>query len=198
MGSQSLLQGIFLSQGSNLGLLHGQADSLPSEPQWLRHIYYSKYFIVFTKHSQQIWLGLTRSILHCRKLYCMEVNWFAQSHSAGVSSELKPVCVTALLAFQFHTTCPKYCFKIRALQTDFVSFLQWESREVQWGLRVRFPWCVLPTFCKHWMNIFFLRTKQYSCLSTEIGHQQEAGPARRCWGSKVDRPGTGSTFINTT
>ena len=31
VGSHSLLQGIFLTQGSNPGLLHGQADSLPSE-----------------------------------------------------------------------------------------------------------------------------------------------------------------------
>ena len=32
MGSHSLLQEIFLTQGSDLGLLHWQADSLPSEP----------------------------------------------------------------------------------------------------------------------------------------------------------------------
>ena len=108
------------------------------------------------------------------------------------------LCGTALLAFQWGNTCPKYCFEIRALQTEFVSFPQWESSEVQWGLRVSFPWFVLPTFCKRWVNIFFLRTKQYSCLSIEIGHWQETGPPRRCWGSKVDRPGTGSTFINTT
>ena len=31
MGSHSLLQGIFLTQGSNQGLLPLQADSLPSE-----------------------------------------------------------------------------------------------------------------------------------------------------------------------
>ena len=31
-GLYSLLQGIFLTQGSNLGLLHWQVDSLPSEP----------------------------------------------------------------------------------------------------------------------------------------------------------------------
>ena len=32
VGCHSLLQGIFLTQGSNLCLLHWQADSLPSEP----------------------------------------------------------------------------------------------------------------------------------------------------------------------
>ena len=32
MGSHSLFQGIFPTQGSNLGLLHSQSDSLPSEP----------------------------------------------------------------------------------------------------------------------------------------------------------------------
>ena len=32
VGCHSLLQGIFLTQGSNPGLLHQQADSLPSEP----------------------------------------------------------------------------------------------------------------------------------------------------------------------
>ena len=31
MGSHSFLQGIFLTQGLNPGLLHWQADSLPSE-----------------------------------------------------------------------------------------------------------------------------------------------------------------------
>ena len=33
VGSLSLLQGIFPTQGSNPGLLHLQADSLPAEPQ---------------------------------------------------------------------------------------------------------------------------------------------------------------------
>ena len=32
VGCHAHLQGIFLTQGSNLGLLHWQADSLPSEP----------------------------------------------------------------------------------------------------------------------------------------------------------------------
>ena len=32
MGSPVLLQGILWAQGSNPGLLHWQADSLPSEP----------------------------------------------------------------------------------------------------------------------------------------------------------------------
>ena len=32
MGCHSVLQGIFPTQGLNLGLLHWQADSLPSEP----------------------------------------------------------------------------------------------------------------------------------------------------------------------
>ena len=32
MGCHALLHGIFLTQGLNLGLLHWQADSLPSEP----------------------------------------------------------------------------------------------------------------------------------------------------------------------
>ena len=32
VGCHALLHGIFLTQGLNLGLLHWQADSLPSEP----------------------------------------------------------------------------------------------------------------------------------------------------------------------
>jgi len=39
----SLLQGIFLTQGLNHGSPALQADSLPSEPSTLKHIYQQKY-----------------------------------------------------------------------------------------------------------------------------------------------------------
>ena len=45
LGCHALLQGIFLTQGSNSGLLHWQADSLPSEPQGKSHT------LIFTFHE---------------------------------------------------------------------------------------------------------------------------------------------------
>ena len=47
-----LLQGIFSTQGSNLGLLHWQADSLPSEPPG-KPVYSltSLFILVFTGHQ---------------------------------------------------------------------------------------------------------------------------------------------------
>ena len=39
MGCHALLQGIFLTQGSNPGPLHWQVDSLPSEPPGKLHFF---------------------------------------------------------------------------------------------------------------------------------------------------------------
>ena len=54
VGSHSLLQGIFPTQGLNLGFLHWQVDSLPSEPPGKPTIYHLNTFNFYWFFSWQV------------------------------------------------------------------------------------------------------------------------------------------------
>ena len=54
VGSHSLLQGIFLTQGSNPRLLHWQADSLPLSPELNKNILWSYWIRWWQCHPQEL------------------------------------------------------------------------------------------------------------------------------------------------
>ena len=93
VGSLSLLQGIFPTQGSNSGLLHCRLDSLPAEPQGMPTFVWSQafhWFLLqnssFTKHLVILNLtdfGRAHSILILQPLFLIVVfsHWLPSSTS---------------------------------------------------------------------------------------------------------------------
>ena len=66
VGCHSLLQGIFLTQGSNLGFPHKQADSLLSEPP-RKHIYVCIYIYIYIYFHHYCFERKTRNYSKVKK-----------------------------------------------------------------------------------------------------------------------------------